>query len=72
MNNNRYCKFDGCYSYGSFDQEYCSEHKRLNQGLSKEDKTFSNQVHEAFQTMEERVKALENTVKLLKRELGLK
>lgn len=63
-----YCNERDCYNRIYDDSALCSNCEK--HGENK--KPFAEGMNEAFQTMEERMVALEADVKRLKRELGLK
>lgn len=65
--NEGYCKNITCYNSAEYG-DYCEKHSPT----ENERKTFSAQMSEAYKTMEERMVTLEEDVKRLKRELGLK
>jgi hypothetical protein len=62
------CKKYECYETPKDGSDYCSYHA----DLYDTNETFSKQIHKANQTMEARIRTLEDAVERLNRELGIK
>lgn len=65
------CSRENCYN-SAMSSGVCGDCSDDYENYSKPKKPFAEGMNEAFQTLEERMEALEADVKRLKRELGLK